>query len=49
MSKKAKEETKKLRKKVKDQGAWSRNRKDGGNYTRPLLLVDFAIQKEGAE
>lgn len=46
---KADEERKRLRKKVKDQGAGSRNRKHGGNYTRPLLLADFQIKKAGAE
>lgn len=46
---KTKEDRKRLRKKVKNQGAGSRNRKHGGNYTRPLLLMDFPIEKEGAD
>jgi len=44
MNKKFKEERKRLRKKVKDQGAVSRNKKHGGPYTRPLLLMDFEIE-----
>jgi len=46
---KVKEERKRLRKKVKDQGAWSRNKRHGGTYTRPLLLSDFPKEKKGAD
>jgi len=49
MNKKVKEERKRLRKKVRDQGAGSRNRRQGGSYTRPLLLMDFPIDKKGAD
>lgn len=46
---KTKEERKRLRKKVRDQGAGSRNKRKGGSYTRPLLLEDFQPKKEGAD
>ena len=50
MSKAVKDQKKRLRKKLRDQGARSRNRKHGGPYTRPLHLMDFPIEKkEGAE
>jgi len=49
MSKEAKEDLKRWKRKVKNQGHTSRNRRHGGSYTRPLLLKDFQTKKEGAD
>jgi len=49
MSKEAKEDLKRWKRKVKNEGHTSRNKRHGGSYTRPLLLDDFQTKKEGAD